>query len=205
MALSPAQLAQLLNGSFSALGEGPLPVFQSGMLGRDHTYRGGGGANVAKSFADRLSSDYPPSSVQLAINGAVPPKLPSMDTAMAFVPPTASPGKPAPVAAMRPQVKTQVIGTPIQQQQQPQGGLLGLINSLFGDKQPARSDNTSSGGLLGMFKALGQSSGSSGSSPSHITAPGGGGAYVARPGSFGESIAGANALLPAAMNNSRWM
>ena len=194
---SPAQLAQLLNGSFSAIGEGPLPTYQPGMLGRDHTYRGGGGGGVQKTYADRLSSDYPPSSAELAINGAVPPNLPPMETAMAFVPPSA-----APAAPIRPPIKTQVIGTPIQKPEQ-QGGLLGLLNTLFGggNGQQQASATGQSGGLLGMLKGLGQSSGG----PSHITAPGGGGAYIARRGSAGESLAGANALLPAAMNNDRWM
>lgn len=154
------------------------------------------GSTVAKTYTARLGQDVPSSQAALAIDGRFGRGLPQ--DAMAFMP-TAAPSLPAapapgPMPMQLPMPgrnrKPQVIGTAIPAQQQ--GGLLGMLQSLFGQHgQPKPSE----GGLLGMLQGNGQ----------RITAPGGGGAFIARPGTpAADAGAGSGSLMPASMNNSRW-
>lgn len=161
------------------------------------------GSTVNKTYTMRLGQDVPSSQAALALNGLFGRGLPQ--TAMAFAPaPTANVPLPIPrpgnapnamdLAAMAAEKtgrgrKTRVLGNPIQAQQQT--GLLGMIQGLLGQRQGGQPN----GGILGMLQGNGQ----------RITAPGGGGAFIARPGSpASDAGAGSGSLLPASMNSTRW-
>lgn len=157
------------------------------------------GSTVAKTYTSRLGQDVPSSSAALALNGMFGRGMP--ETAMAFAPSAGTVPMPRPRPGSAPNAmdlaamadssgrgrKTKVLGTPIPAQQA--GGLYGLLQSLFTPQKSAE------GGLLGLLSGNGQ----------RITAPGGGGAFIARAGSPAESAgAGSGALLPSSMNSTRW-
>ena len=207
----------------------PMPTYQYGMLGRnDRSYRASDSKNVAKTYMTKLGEDVPTSAAQLAINGLVPPASMTGDVAMAYA---GSPGQGVPLPRPRPYgaptimdaaamradaaktataapAKVAALGTPIGQPSlfggTKIGGLLGLLFGNGSVNATADGKAANNGGLIGMLTSSKPSKSVSTSRP-RITGPGGGGAYTAVPGSFGESLAGPGSLLPASMNNSRWM
>ena len=204
-------------------GMAPPMVAGSGLLPRP--IPSAAGSTVNKTFTTRLGQDVPSSQAALAINGMFGRGLPQ--TAMAFAPIPVSGESPQLIPAVStaiPAVRTMTTTAPrgggksFNTLATPQNGLAGLFGNL-GSGHGLLSlllgqggQQQGQGGLLGMmfgnrgaadnFRAAmtGQSA-----KPQRITAPGGGGAFIARAGSpASDAGAGSGSLLPASMNSTRW-
>ena len=208
------------------------PTVRGGKLVPTPVY-GPSGMNVAKTYTTRLGQDVPASQAQLAIDDRFAPSMPA--TAMAFAPPASAVPVPMPrarpgsapnamdLAAMAAPPRTMTTSTPraggngVNTLATPQNGVAGLFSNLGKGNGLlslllGQNGTPQQGGLLGMLFGnhgaadafRGAMTGQS-AKPQRITAPGGGGAFIAAPGSpASDAGAGSGSLLPASMNSTRW-